>query len=35
MENGLHCLDAARVWKVNWESGGSDDTTVSAIFTLV
>ena len=35
MENGLHCLDAAPVWKVNWERGGSDDTVVTAIVTLV
>ena len=35
MEDGLHCLDAAPVWKVYWERGGSDNTTVSAIVTLV
>ena len=35
MENALHCLEAAPVWKVSWERGGSDDITVSAIVTSV
>ena len=26
----LHCPEAAPVWKVSWEHGGSDDIMVSA-----
>ena len=30
IENALHCLEAAPVWKEGWERGGTDDITVSA-----
>ena len=35
METELHCLEAAPVWKVGWERGGSDDIRVSATAMLV
>ena len=35
MENALHCTDAAPVWKVDLERGGSDDITVRATAMLV
>ena len=35
MGNALRGLEAAPVWKVGWERGGSDDITVSGIVTLV